>query len=180
MTHFNMRSKLGAVALAVLAAAGSAHAADPKTEGRASAFQGLLDCKAKTDDAARLACYDAAAEGLGAAEQKGDIVVVDRDMAKAVRRQAFGFSLPTLDVFDRSEKSEDAGRLTATATNAYQGGDGKWIFELEGGAVWAQNDNESIFRAPKKGSSVEIRKAAMGGYFLKPDGQRAIRARRVK
>jgi hypothetical protein len=27
---------------------------------------------------------------------------------------------------------------------------------------------------------VEIRKAAMGGYFMNLDGQRAVRARRVK
>ena len=43
-----------------------------------------------------------------------------------------------------------------------------------------QNDSETLFREPKKGSKVEIRKASMGGYFMNVDGQRAIRARRVK
>lgn len=180
MTHFTTRSKLSAVALLALAVAGGAFAAEPKSDNRASVFQGLLDCKAKTDGVERLACYDAATATLGEAEQKGDIVVVDREMATTARRQAFGFSLPSLDMFKGSEKPEEADRLTTVATNAYQGGDGKWVFELEGGAVWAQNDNEAIFRAPKKGSAVEIRKAAMGSFFLKVDGQRAIRARRVK
>jgi hypothetical protein len=179
MTYFDTRSKLGA-ALAIWLGLAGAAAAQPADPGRASVFQSLLDCRAKSDAAERLACYDAAAAGLGEAEQKGDIVVVDRDMARAARRQAFGFNLPTLDVFNRSEKPEEADRLTAQVVNAYQGGDGKWVFELEGGAVWAQNDNESLTRSPRKGSTVEIRKASMGGFFLNSDGQRAIRARRVR
>lgn len=177
MTHFTTRSKLTAVAfLAVFAAA----PAGAQEANRASVFQGLLDCKAKTNDAERLACFDAATASLGEAEKKGDIVVVDREMAKAARRQAFGFSLPSLDMFKNSEKPEEADRLTAPVATAYQGGDGKWVWELEGGAVWAQTDNERVNRAPKKGSTVEIRKASMGGFFLNSDGQRAVRARRVK
>lgn len=179
MTHFTFRSKASAALLITLGLAAPA-AAQPKVEGQASVFQSLLDCRAKTDGAERLACYDAAAASLGEAEKKGDIVVVDRDMAKAARRQAFGFSLPTLDMFNRAESPEDAERLTATAERVYRGGDGRWIFELEGGAVWAQNDNESLFREPKKGSKLEIRKAAMGSFFMNVDGQRAIRARRIK
>lgn len=180
MTYFTTRSTVAAAAILALATVGVGVAAEPTGDNRASVFQGLLDCKAKTEDAARLACYDAAAATLGEAEKKGDIVVVDREMAKAARRQAFGFSLPSLSMFDRTAKPEEADQLTTAVTSAYQGGDRKWIFELEGGAVWVQNDNEPINRAPKKGSTVEIRKAAMGGFFLKSDGQRAIRARRVK
>src|SRR5687768_3475383 len=58
MTHFTTRSRVAAAALLALAAS-VAIAAEPKGDNRASVFQGLLDCKAKTDDAARLACYDA-------------------------------------------------------------------------------------------------------------------------
>ena len=49
----------------------------------------------------RLACFDAAAARLDEAEKKGDIVVVDRRQAQEVRRQAFGFTLPSLTLFDR-------------------------------------------------------------------------------
>jgi len=83
-------------------------------------------------------------------------------------------------MFERTEKPEEVDSLASVADRAYRGGDGKWIFELEGGAVWAQTDNETLGRQPAKGSKVEIRKAAMGSYFLKSDGQRAVRARRVK
>lgn len=180
MTHFTTRTKAGAVALVALAVAGSAFA-QGKPEARASVFQSLLDCKAKTDAAERLACFDAATASLGEAEKKGDIVVVDREMAKAARRQAFGFNLPTLDMFKGAEdKPEEADSLLAPVKSAYRGGDGKWVFELEGGATWVQNDSEAVNREPRAGSKVEIKKAAMGSYFLKLDGQRAIRARRVK
>jgi len=139
-----------------------------------------MDCKAMADPSERLACYDAAVGALDSAEQKGDIVVVDREQAKAVRRQAFGFTLPSLAMFERGEKPEELNEVSLGVERAYRSGEGKWTFELEGGAVWTQNDSETLFREPKKGSKVEIRKASMGGYFMNVDGQRAIRARRVK
>lgn len=180
MTHFNTRSKLAALAaLALLAGADPASAQGPG-DARSQVFQGLMDCKAKSDPTERLACYDAAVGAMDAAEKKGDIVVVDREQAKAVRRQAFGFSLPSLAMFEKGETPEELDRVALKVERAYRGGDGKWVFELEGGAVWAQNDSEALFREPKGGSKVEIRKASMGSYFMNVDGQRAIRARRVK
>ncbi len=180
MTRFSTRTKLALLGLAALGLAGAAIAAETKSTGRAAQFQDLLDCKAKTDAAERLACYDTVVGALAGAEQKGDIVVVDRDQAKAVRRQAFGFNLPSLSMFEKTEKPEEVDNLSAVATRAYRGGDGKWVFELEDGAVWGQTDSETLGRQPSRGSKIEIRKAAMGSYFLNSDGQRAIRARRVK
>lgn len=174
--HIPSRALLAAgVALALTTAAGGAGAQE-----RPAMLKSLMDCKAKTESAERLACYDAAVGALDVAEQKGDIVVVDREQAKAVRRQAFGFSLPSLSLFERGEKPEELDRVTLGVDRAYRGGDGKWVVEVEGGAVWAQTDTESVAREPQKGSKVEIRKAAMGGYFMNIDGQRAVRARRVK
>lgn len=179
MTQFPKRLKLASLGLTALAFAGAANAAEPKTEARTAVFQNLMDCKGKTEAAERLACYDAAVASLDVAEKKGDIVVVDRDQARAARKQAFGFSMPSLAMFERGEKPEDLDRVTSNVTKAYQGGDRKWVVELEGGAVWAQNDSEILARAPKAGSKAEIRKASMG-YFMNLDGQRAVRARRVK
>ncbi len=154
-------------------------AAEPKVEARTAMFQNLVDCKTKTDSAARLACYDAAVATLDVAEKKGDIVVVDRDQARAARNQAFGFALPSLAMFERGEKPEELDRVSTTVVKASRQGDGMWLIELEGGAVWVQNDSEVLTRAPKAGSKAEVRKAAMG-YFMKLDGQRAIRARRLR
>jgi hypothetical protein len=180
MTYFHTGSKLAALTLLALAVPATASAAEPAGGPRAAAFQGFLDCKTRTEAAARLACYDAAAAALGGAEQRGDIVVVDREQARAVRRQAFGFSMPSLSLFSKGEKPEEADRVAAVVDNAYRNSEGKWVFELDDGAVWTQVDSEPMARSPKKGSKVEIRQAAMGSFFLNSDGQRALRARRVK
>ncbi len=177
MTQFPTRLKLAA--LAAFALSSAAVAAEPRIEARTAVFQNLIDCKAKADAAERLACYDAAVGSLDVAEKKGDIVVVDRDQARAARKQAFGFTLPSMAMFDHGEKAEDLDRVTTSIVRAYQGGDRRWTVELEGGAVWAQTDDEPVARAPKAGSKAEIRKAAMG-YFMDLDGQRAVRARRVR
>lgn len=179
MTQFPKRLKLTALGLATLALAGAANAAEPKAAARTAVFQNLMDCKGKTEAAERLACYDAAVATLDVAEQKGDIVVVDRDQARAARKQAFGFTLPSLAMFERGETPEALDRVTSKVTKAYQGGDRKWVVELEDGAVWIQNDSEILARAPRAGSKAEIRKATMG-FFMNLDGQRAVRARRVK
>lgn len=156
--------------------------------GRTTVVQALTDCRKLTDDAARLACYDKAAGAFDQAEAKGDIVVVDREQATAVRRQAFGFTLPSLSLFDRpkgegadkGQKAEPLDRVTATLARAYRQSGGRWVMELEDGAVWTQTDVEDLPRGAKTGSKVEIRKAAMGSYFVNVDGQRAIRASRTK
>ena len=51
---------------------------------------------------------------------------------------------------------------------------------LEDGAVWRQIDGESPFNAPHAGSTVKIRRAALGSFFLNIDGQTAIRAQRSR
>lgn len=178
MPHFQSGLKLAAVL--VLAAPAVASAQGPAADSpRASQFDALVACRSIDDGAQRLTCYDSAAARLAAAEQSGEVVVVSRDQARAARRQAFGFGLPSLAIFDRGASPEELDRLTATARNAYESA-GKWTIELEDGAVWQQTDQERLARRPRPGAKVEIRKAAMGGYFMNLDGQRAVRARRVK
>ena len=173
---------IGFTLTAALMIGGSAFA-QPKARDRIDAIQKLIDCRALADNAARLACFDTTATALDQAEAKGEIVVIEREQVKAVRKQAFGFSLPSLNLFDRSEKGEPVERLdhiTATATRAYQNNGGKWVIELEGGAVWIQTDSEPLPRGAKTGSTVEIREAAMGSFLVNVDKQRAIRAQRAR
>jgi hypothetical protein len=177
MTVFGARARLGTLVLAAAALGGAALAA-PKSEGRAVALQKLADCRRLSENPARLACYDAAAAEIDAAETKGDIVVVDREQARQVRRQAFGLALPSLSLFDRGERPEAMDNITGKVVAAHQNHDGRWVLELEGGAVWTQLDYEPLPRGPKKGSTAAIRKSAFGGYFINLDQQRAFRAAR--
>jgi len=94
MAGFSKRAGMtaAAVAAAALSASLTATAVSaqsekaPKVEGRAVILQRLLDCRKEADDAARLACYDAQVAAVDQAEAKGDIVVVDREQARTVRR----------------------------------------------------------------------------------------------
>lgn len=188
MTFYHRRTKTAALrtwALGVgsltmaLALSSPTLAADLKAK-RAAAFQAVLDCRATVDPTARLACFDAAASSLDQAETTGDIVVIDREQATTARKQAFGFELPSLAIFDKVMPKEELDKVTVTLKEAYRGSDGKWIMVLEDGAVWRQIDSESPFNAPHTGSVVKIRRAALGSFFLNIDGQTAIRAQRSR
>jgi hypothetical protein len=154
--------------------------AQPRPEGRAAIVQNLLDCRKTADDAARLACYDQAAGAFGKAEAQGDIVVVDREQARKVRRQAFGLSLPSLSLFDKGESEEELNNVTAQVQSARQDGTGRWTVKLDSGATWTQVDTSPLRRTPKAGMPVTIRKAALGSFMMKIGDQHAVRAKRVE
>lgn len=145
-----------------------------------AAVKRLLDCRLVAADPARLACYDAAAVELAGLLTKGEIVAVDKDQVRKVRRQAFGFKLPSLNILERSDKPEEIEQIFATVTEAHQRADQTWVVTLDDGAVWSQVDREKLSKYPRKGSKAEVRRASLGTYFLRLDGQTAIRAKRVE
>ena len=156
-------------------AAGAAFSAEPAHP----ALSGLNKCAEVADSGPRAACYDAALSALSLAVQSGEVVIVQRKEARAVQRSVFGLSLPALNIFDTSGKdSAPLVNVTGEAKRANRDPFGKWIVVLTDGAVWRQIDNETILRAPRAGSQIEIRKAALGSYFMKVDGQRSVRAKR--
>ena len=125
----------------------------------------------------RLQCYDAATVALQTAETRGDVVVVDRQQVTAVRRQAFGLSVPSLNLFPHA-KDETPDRVTLVLSHAFQMGDGRWRMVSEEGAEWSQSESDQLFSNPHAGSHVEVRRGALSGYFCKLDGQSAFRCRR--
>jgi hypothetical protein len=167
---------------AVLAAVGTlAQAADKAPgESRAAIVQKLVDCRKITDGAQRLACYDAATEAFDQAEQKGDVVVVDREQARKVRKQAFGFTLPSISIFEKGEKQEDIDSADGVVADARHDGGGHWVIKLEDGAVWAQVGVEELFKSPKPGSKVRIKKASLGSYMMIIDNNAGFKAHRVQ
>jgi hypothetical protein len=171
-----------AAALALLAAltATPGAIAQPKAEGRAAIVQKLVDCRKVTDDAARLACYDQATAAFDQAEAKGDVVVIDRDQARKVRKQAFGFTLPSISIFAKGETQEELDTADGVVAVARQNGQGHWVIQLEDGAVWSQVGVEDLFRSPKPGMKVKIRKASLGSYLMSIDNQGAFKAHRVE
>jgi len=145
----------------------------------AAAVKAVIDCRAISDSTARLACFDKSVAAMAQAESSGDLMTIDREQRRAVRKQAFGLTLPTLEIFNRGEKPEEANRITAKVARARQDASGKWMITLDDGAVWLQTDDYMLNHDPRPGSTVVISKGVLGSFFIKVDGQEAIKARRV-
>ncbi|HWF78080.1 MAG TPA: hypothetical protein VN694_12990 [Caulobacteraceae bacterium] len=170
------RFVIGAVAAVAVGAAGAAVAKPQAAPTNAPVVQAVVDCRKIEDPTQRLACYDAAVAAMTSAQQSGDLVTLDRKQRQAVRKQAFGFTLPTLSMFDTGEKEVD--RIDETLASAHQIGEGRWVFQMQDGAIWRQIDDEFLSREPHPGSAIVIRRAMMGSYMLSVDGQPGVRAHR--
>lgn len=171
--------RLSLIALAFLGA--TANAAVPAPPPGSPLVRALADCRKITADADRLACYDKAAGALDAAEAKGDVVVVDQAQVAAVRKQAFGFRLPTLNVFAKAAPANGEGfdHLSVVLDGARRNADGRWVFRIKDGAVWQQTDDNSISEDPHNGSQMLIKSGVLGSFFCKVDGQPQVRCSRV-
>jgi hypothetical protein len=144
-------------------------------------LQAVIACRALTDRDARLACFDAASAKLDEAESAGQVVVVNREQAREVRRDVFGLTLPSLDIFGRkgiAATGEDVDRLVTTVKTAHLDADGRWVLELDTGAVWRQVDDSPMATPPHPGSKAEVRRAALQSFFIWIDGHPAFRAHR--
>jgi hypothetical protein len=168
------------IALLALVALATPAAAQPKAQGGAEIIQRLADCRTMRDDAAQLLCYRQATDALVRAEAAGDLVVVDREDARKVRRQAFGLSLPSLSLFDKGESDPELSTLVGQVRTARQDATGRWILQLDGGATWTQVDTTPLRRSPQAGMPVVITKAALGSYKMKVGDQHAVRAKRIE
>jgi hypothetical protein len=151
--------------------------------GRPEVFKKLLDCRAITEAAQRLACYDGQVAALESAEAKQDVVVVDRKQIREARKSLFGLTLPKIDLFggsddDSKPQEEGFSEIETTVSRASLRGDGKWFLVLADGAKWVQTERKTMVRDPKAGSTIKIRRAALGSYMANIDGQNAIRVRR--
>lgn len=167
-------SKLLFAAAFALAAAPTL-AAEP---AEPSVIAALKACRSITADAERLACYDKAAQSVTKAQETGDVIIIDKQTARAARRQAFGLELPTLSILDKGADKSETEKLQAVVKSARVDAEQRLVVTLEDGAIWRQIDDTMLGKPPKAGDAIEVRKAAMGSYMMKIGSQPAIRVRR--
>jgi hypothetical protein len=123
---------------------------------------GLRRCAAETDQAKRLACFDALASTLPKveADQFGLTADIARKRGPAAERQADDAVLP--------------GKIVALR----QAPKGEFIFTLDNQQVWIQTQPE-----PSKhfavGDVVHIEHGAMGSLWLAADKARKTRVKRI-
>jgi hypothetical protein len=166
--------------LALVSAASSARAQNHATGNTPESYAAVTRCRTIADRDARLACFDDAVAKLEAAIAKRDLVVVDREHIRQTKKTLFGLSLPGLNLFGGPGRDMDEiSAIDGVVGGARMDENSAWILQLQGGATWRQIDSRPLARAPRPGSKVVIRKAALGSYMMRIDGQPGISVRRV-
>jgi len=153
---------------------------DSKALPRSEFLQKVVDCRAISDSAQRLACYDAQVARLDEAAARKEVVVVDQAEVKKTRKGLFGLNIGDLGIFgggDENGNEEGINQIESTVKSAGQDASGRWVIIIADGAKWVQIDTTSI-RTPKPGQAIKIRKASFGSYFANINEQHAIRMMR--
>jgi hypothetical protein len=156
----------------------------------------IYACAEKTDATERLACFDTAVAAVKAAEGRSEIIAMDKPRVEAVRREAFGFRIPSLPKFGlggagatgtnlaRGEQSKERDAEFETQTFAVtrlgQSGDRVAIY-LDNGNVWHLVEAGELFAPRQFPFNVQIRAASMGSFILQVEGRnKGYRVRRVQ
>ena len=170
-----MRFVVLGVCLAAFAGAAAAQTAPPAPP----VLDQVYACAQVSGETERLSCYDAAVGRLRQAQQSGDIVAVDREQAATIRRESFGFSLPSLPrMFGETEADEANASMQASVERISANGEGRGVFRLSNGQTWVQIDSARV-RGIREGTNVTVRNAALGSFMMVPDGVNAsVRVRR--
>lgn len=144
-----------------------------------AALAKLVDCRAITDDARRLACFDREVAALDAAVRDRQVAVVERAEVRKARRSLFGISLPRIALLeDRGEP--EVKEVTATIRSVGRSAEGRLTFVLEDGAAWAQTDDWPVWATVKPGQKVTLKRAAFGSYFADFEKAVTVRAKRLR
>ena len=176
-----MRKPLASLILAAALAAGPSLAKDKqdRTKDTPDAFKQLVQCRQIADNALRLACYDRQAASIELAQSQGDLVIADRQQMKEAQRNLFGYSIPKSALLG-TDKGEQLTQVDAVIASARAGSKGGWRLVMEDGSVWDQTDTEVLPVDPRKGDKVVIKRAALGSYLVRIDGQPPIKVRRIQ
>ena len=145
------------------------------------AIAAIVACRDIADDAERLRCFDRSVSSLSDAAKAGSLVVVDREDVRRTRRSLFGFTLPKLPFFRGDTSQEETpDEVKAKVKSARGTGYNKWVVELDTGAVWQTTEPETRQFLPKPGADVLLKKGMLGSYTLSVNGNRGIKAMRIR
>ncbi|TAD75122.1 MAG: hypothetical protein EAY70_10935 [Sphingomonadales bacterium] len=162
--------------------AGFAVLAQPVFQSSASLIEDLRTCRAMTGETERLTCYDAKVGMLLGAVEAGDLRLVDRAEVRRTRRQLFGLTLPDVDILrsDEKDREEEGTDLFETkVASSRQIGPANWRFTTAEGAVWEINNPPRRIAPIMPGDKLVFKKASLGYYFIRINGQIGVKGRRV-
>lgn len=146
-------------------------------------YLSLIECRGISSVQDRVACYDTHIGLFAEAEQRGDLIIIEKREVEKAQRGLFGFKLPQVGLLgERKDRPgfEAIDHLESSIADARQIGRGKWRVRLEDGALWDQIDNRSLYRKPEKGDRVIINRGSFGSFLVKIGNNGSIRMRRVE
>ena len=175
------RITLTTMALGLGAAGGLAALAQSTPTPSATHIADLRACRALAGESERVRCYDAKVGALLAAFEAGDVRLVDRAEVRKTKRQLFGLTMPEIDILKGDEKDDQelSDLFETTITEGRQTGPASWRFTTAEGAVWEINNPPRKIAPIRPGDKVVFKKASLGYYFIRINGQIGVKGRRV-
>lgn len=164
----------GACALVV---AGTTQAANPPDTGTPAQILRLMQCRTITAPDERLACYDRETQSMNQAIASRDLVVIDKERARAAKRSLFGFAIPNFGgLFGSGD--DDISQIESTIKKVEHNAFGGLLITLADGSVWTQTDDWPGLDA-RPGKKVVVKRAALGSFRLMIPGENGIKVKRV-
>jgi len=145
-------------------------------------------CAQIADVPARVLCYDnniqARSDTAGSTDQapplaSSPLPAPAPPAATAGSVASFGSEM--LPVPAQSGQAADDNAMTAQVANIEPLEPGMYLVTLADGAQWRFVDAApSAWNPPRRGDAIELERGSLGSVFLKYDGQRRLRVRRVR
>ncbi len=181
LPQFRRTARVGLI-LALGMAGGLAVTAATPFASSANLLDELRACRAIAGDSERARCYDGSVGTLIGAVEAGDIKLVDREQVRKTRRQLFGLTLPEVDMLKADEKDEVelSDLFETTIASGRQTGQTSWRFTTAESAVWEINNPPRKLAPIMQGDKVVFKKASLGYYFIRINGQTGVKGRRVQ
>ena len=140
--------------------------------GSALAQDGLQQCRALTDGVARLACYDALADG--ARKSTAAPSMATTPAAAPVRTGEAGFGLP------ESRRPDAVESVNSYLAPTFSGWGPNSRIRLANGQIWQVVDGSSV-SLPEGPRKVSVKRGALSSFYLDIEGlNTSPRVRRVE
>jgi hypothetical protein len=166
-----MRARFLLGVAAALLIAGPARAAEPATAA------GFLACAAETDDARRLACFDAA---VGQAQAASGKTLPTIAVAPLSQEERFGLRGELKqEKAQKVPELQELEQLQAQVTSVSRKPHGELVVTLENGQTWAEIQTNTGARV-KAGDRVTIKPGALGSFLLVAPNGRSTKVTRVR
>lgn len=164
----------------------SAFAADDSSDTIETPLSSIYACAEISNSTQRLACFDASVAKLHTAEQNKEIVTIDAKAAKKLKREAFGFNLPSLSKIGLPHiglpnlgGDRDAEALVVGVKSVRKVGR-IYVFTMENGQVWKEVGGH-INYIPKGDLKATIKPKSMGSFMISlNNGKSTVRGLRVR